>query len=317
MKKIIIILLIIIVCIVLGFFVATYTSDEMKGLPPLKTVEKTLKNFKDTIMTLLGYPPPKKGPPPLHMDKEGFATHGISMSPEEITKAQQYFNSLAGIDVEKRKAEKEEKKKKEAEAKEKAKEEKAKAEEEKKVKIPTSLFPVKKKRKSLAANDKMKSGAIYSYGTSPYGPPPFVKAKIFSPGSLLHIQHDPNKATHHQSGTRPYKKPHHLLPLMKKPIQNITKTVLDPGDAYTLQMGTFESQKAANKLMHKLTAKGYDVSVYSGKERAGSTWYSVRLNEALGLLEAEERAQDMGDTQHIYPMVVPFTKEDLKKSLGE
>ena len=225
------------------------------------------------------------------------------MTPEEITKAQRYFNKLAGVDMEKIQEEKEKLAKEEEEKKAKEEEEKKKKAEEKKVKIPTSLFPVKKKRKSAMSKDKMEQGEVYRFGTSPYGPPPFVESKIFEKGTMLHIEDDPEmEMQKHMEEAHIYKKPKHPLPLMKPSLRTITQPVLEADDSFTLQLGAFESEKEAKKLMRKLSSKGFDVGVYKGKN---GRWQYVRLNEIMSRQDAEKRAKELTAHESTYPMVVP------------
>ena len=272
-----------------------------------------LTKIGDTLLSWrasLGYAILGKKTPVDAAPKEGSPTPGTSMTPGEITEAQRHFNKLAGIDVEKREKEKAEEKKKEEEKQaEDDKAEAAKKKDEEKIKIPKSLFPVKKKRKSLAGEASMETGAVYALGTSPYGPPPFVKSKIFTRNTLLHIDNDPNAAVHAMRDPNdPYKKPDHPLPLMKMRVENVTLPALDPENAFTIQLGAFEKEKSANKLKQKLSAKGYDVGVYKA-DKKGQRWYYVRLNEIMTEEESSARKEDLMKDGNLFPLVVPIDSE--------
>lgn len=298
--------LIVIVALFVGLAAASYFNNP-ENPSPVATINNLLDSFKHSMGNwLLGV---KSRPPPIAQIKEGTPTPGVSMTPEEITDAQRHFNKLAGIDMEakrKEEAKKEEEGKKEKEEKEKKDAEKKKEEKEK---IVTSLFPVKKKRRGIQDNP-VDRGAVYALGTSPYGPPPFVKAKIFDKNSLLHIENDPSIShDSHRSHTDEYKKPDHALPLMDTHVREEVRANLDPKNTFTVQLGVFESEKQANKLKSRLSAKGYDVSVYSENNKHHQKWHYVRLNELMTEKEALSRKNDLMAEGNMLPLIVPMHEE--------
>lgn len=300
--------------IILALIIGFGAVSLMNGIPnSLSSLEHTLSSWRASLgYALLGKKSPSDAGP-----KEGLPTPGVTMTPEEISEAQRHFNRLAGIEPKKAddaNGNGEKPSEPTAEKESDSKKEKGDAPKDalEKVKIPTSLFPVKKKRKSLSGKTPSNKGAVYALGTTPYGPPPFVKSKIFTKNALLHLDHDPSAPKHALQEQGPYKKPNHPLPLLDRDVKNTTLQTFDAKNALTLQLGSFGSEKSAFKLKQKLGAKGYDVGIYKGG-KGGQTWYYVRLNEIMTEEEALSRKEALMRDGTLLPLVVPIDAETKER----
>lgn len=288
------------ISVLIGLGIASYFNDP-KNPSPLAAVIGAFSSIKTTLS---GIPQTIEMAqlPQQSSAKEGTATFGISMTEEEILEARKYFNTLSGIDVEKREKEKQEKEKQEKEKKDAEKKESASQKEEKSLPIPSSLFVVKK---TDSLNHSMTQGTVYAFGTLPYGPPSSVKYKIFEKGSLLSIESDPNATAEKERGhLEAYQKPAYALPLMKNSVQNITRPVLDPKNTFTVQLGAFEQEADARTFKKNLLSKGYDVGVYKDQTHKDKAWFYVRLNEALTEHEAHQYKDQIANSSSVVPMVV-------------
>jgi len=210
--------LISICALILGIGVSVYLNGAT-DTSPIGALENVFTSFKQKVgQSLIGQEIQTTAPE--SSPQEGDPTPGASMSPAELANAQQYFSQLAGTNLGENKenidptaAKEGDKKQEEKKAQD---EKKSGAEGDVEIKIPSSLFPVPKKRKSLGDSDAGEKGAIYALGTSPYGPPANVKSKIFDLDSILYITNDPNASLEdYVDQNTPYKEPEEPLPLKK------------------------------------------------------------------------------------------------------
>jgi cell division protein FtsN len=298
---------VILVSLTIGFGIAGYLNDPKKP-SPWEAVKGTFSSLKALFSEIPEAVIDTSKLSQESMQKEGTPTPGITMTDSEVTEAQKYFNKLAGIDVEKREKQKQEKEKREKEEQEKQKKE-ADQKEEKPTLKASSLFVVKK-RDSM--NHSMTHGAVYALGTSPYGPPPSVKYKIFEKGSLLSIESDPTAMDEKESGhLDSYQKPSYPLPLMKNAVQNTTLPVLDPKNTFTLQLGSFEQEADADEFKQKLQSKGYDVGVYKDRTHKDQSWFYVRLNAALTERESHQYKDRIAKDVSLSPIIV-LVEDDVR-----
>jgi hypothetical protein len=285
--KILKIVLMVLASLMIGIGIAGYFTG-VNNPSPLASIGNVLTSLKQSLgQALVGKVPEFNAPGSTPL--EGYPTPGVTMSPADIASTETYFNKLSGIDMEKKKKE-EEQKEKDTKAKD------AKKKDEHDIKIPSSLFPIPKRRKSIEDSDMTETGAVYALGTSPYGPPPDVKTKIFSLDSLLYIDNDPQSSLDdYAEDQRPYHKPEKPLLLERKIVpqeQSLPHLALTNG--VTLQLGAFETEERAEKLRKKLISKGYDVGVYKENYKATQkTWHSVRLNGVMSEKEAHIRKKEL------------------------
>jgi hypothetical protein len=280
------------VSLIVGLMIASYFNDP-KNPSPISAVLNAFGSLKATLINL------PKSESTQDNQKEGKPTPGISMSNAEISEAQKYFNNLAGIDPSQKDKSKEAAEKKE-------KEEKA---DPKAPPIPTSLFAIKKR--DSASNEGADHGAVYALGTSPYGPPPFVKHKIFEKGSMLKIDNDPLTPEDKEQGhLTPYQKPSYSLPLLKNSIQNVTLPTLDPKNTFTIQLGAFDSEEEALRLKKQLVEKGHDVHVYKDKTHPNHRWFYVRLKAMMTEDEAYRYKKDIAKDASLFPLIV-LVEDDI------
>jgi hypothetical protein len=306
--KILKIVLMALASLMIGIGIAGYLTG-VSNPSPLASLGNVFTSLKQSLgQALVGKIPEFTAPGSL--PQEGYPTPGVTMSPADIANTEAYFNKLSGIDMEKKKKEEEQKEKDAKTAK--GKDDKKKGEHD--IKIPSSLFPIPKRRKSIQDSDAGETGAVYAMGTSPYGPPADVKAKIFTLDSLLYIHNDP-QASLDDYAENPYKK--HEKPLLferKVSPQEHSLPHLDHNKGFMLQLGAFEKEERAEKLKKKLISKGYDVGIYKEHSHHGSVenpWYCVRLNETMNEKEAYIRKQELEKNGASLVLIVPTHKESI------
>jgi cell division septation protein DedD len=246
----------------------------------------------------------------------------LYMDDEEISESQKFFNRLAGLDPEELEKQKEDKKKAEEEAL-KAAEEAAKKEgktgEDKDPgeELPESLWPMKRKRKGIIEITGHETGAIYNKGALPYGPPPFVKSEIFSSEGRLQVHNDPEAQI-----PRNVKKedqdeinygPDSIISVIEQaPTQKkINAPIMDHRDAYTVQLGAYETKNDARKMADRLITKGFNVGIYQG-DTSHNNWYYVRLNKKEVEQDAMEKAKEIMEQHGIFPLVVPIKEHERR-----
>ncbi len=246
----------------------------------------------------------------------------LYMDDDEITDAQKFFNQLAGLDPEELAKQKEEKKKAVQDAL-KAAEDAAKktgesaAEKDKGVELPESLWPMKRKREGIIEISDHKTGAVYNKGALPYGPPPFVKSEIFPDDDRLQVRNDPEAEIARKVsiddqdeisyGPKSIINIADTAPFPKK----ISAPIMKHGDAYTVQLGAYETKHDAQKMADKLVTKGFNVGIYQG-DTSHKNWYYVRLNEKETEQNAMNHAKEIMEQHGIFPLVVP-TKEQERR----
>lgn len=244
------------------------------------------------------------------------------MDDEEITDAQKFFNRLAGLDPEELAKQKEDKKKAEEEAlkaAEEAAQKKGATTEDKDPgeELPESLWPMKRKRKGIIEITGHETGAVYNKGALPYGPPPFVKSEIFSEEARLQIYNDPEAEVSKKIKVEDQDEinygPDSIINVNNQnPFpEKINAPIMQHGDAYTVQLGAYETKNDARKMADKLATKGFNVGIYQG-DVSHKNWYYVRLNEKETEQDAMEHAKEIMEQHGIFPLVVP-TKEQERR----
>jgi hypothetical protein len=302
--KILKIVLMVLASLLVGIAIAGYFTG-VRNPSPLASIGNALNSLKQSIgQALVGQVPEFNAPG--SVAQEGYPTPGVAMSPEEIARTEKYFNKLSGVDMEKKK--KEEEKEKDAKAKD------AKKKDEHEIKIPSSLFPIPKRRKSINDGDTGETGAVYAMGTHPYGPPDDVRAKIFNLDSLLYIDNDPQASLEdYVEDQRPYHKPQKPLVGQKKsPPQEDSLPPLEHGEGFRLQFGAFEKEERAQKLKKIMLSKGYDAGVYKELTRQNGVekiWYYVRLNKIMTEKEAYIHKHEIQKKDIALMLIVPIHKE--------
>ncbi len=291
------IVLMIFISLVIGIGVSGYLTG-VKNPSPLASLGKVFTSAKQSIGNALLTTVPEI-PAPNAVPQEGYPTPGVTMTPTEISSAQLYFNQLAGVDMAEKKKEEE-----------KAQKEKEKDAKENKDKIPSSLFPVPKKRRSLEDTETLEKGAVYALGTNPYGPPPNVKEEIFNLDSLLYIDNDPHALPEdYLSQDAPYEKQNERFH-QEEPVQErVSPAPLDHGHDFTIQLGAFLKKEGAENLEKKLSKEGYHVHI-DPIHNEHHVLYAVRFKESMTHGEAKHH-KDILMKKGIQTVIVPFHKESL------
>jgi hypothetical protein len=133
------------------------------------------------------------------------------------------------------------------------------------LKLLGSLWPVKKR--SIEPKS-MTTGPVYMDGTSNYGPSQIAEENLLAPENLLHLERDPSQRS-------------------LKPIRNSTappfKISLSleethPSKLFWVQLGAFESPKAAQEAALYFRRRGYDAGTFKPTDPLDpSPLYFVRL----------------------------------------
>lgn len=137
--------------------------------------------------------------------------------------------------------------------------------EELSLKLLGPLWPVKKRSAELQS---MTTGVVYMDGTSNYGPSPTAEEDLLAPHNLLYLDGDPS-----QGHLRPVEKP--VAPPFKI---SLSLEETHSSKLFWVQLGAFESPKAAQEAALYFRRRGYNAGTFKPKDPLNpSPLFFVRL----------------------------------------
>ncbi len=168
--------------------------------------------------------------------------------------------------------------------------------EEMSLKLLGSLWPIQKR---YATPQSATTGPVYMDGTSNYGPSPTAEEELLAPQNLLHLEKDPSQSL--------------LKPLNKSsppPFKvSISLEETPPSKLFWIQLGAFESSKAAQEAALYFRRRGYDVGIFNPKDPLDpSPLYFVRLQLPAMKEEGMRRIHLLKVREKVSATLVPFLK---------
>ncbi len=164
------------------------------------------------------------------------------------------------------------------------------------LKLLGSLWPVKKR---YAEPTSLTTGPTYMDGTSNYGPSSAAEKELLAPENLLHLEGDPT-----QRASKFPKKPE-MLPF--KTSLSLEETT--PSKLFWIQLGAFESPKAAQEAALYFRRRGYDAGTFKPKNPLDpSPLYFVRLQLPATEADGLRRIHLLRVREKVSATLVPYQK---------
>ena len=168
--------------------------------------------------------------------------------------------------------------------------------EELSLKLLGSLWPVKKR---YASPKTATTGPVYMDGTSNYGPSPATEEDLLAPQNLLHLEKDPSQDSSKlpkQSSPPPFK-------------ISLALEETHPSKLFWIQLGAFESPKAAQEAALYFRRKGYDAGTFKPTDPLDpSPLYFVRLQLPASKEDGLRRIHLLKVREKVLATLVPFSK---------